>query len=229
MRLVIFDIDGTLCATADSDAVCYANAFEKVFQQPIPSTDWHTYQHVTDRGVLEEALMRLRGHGPTPEEQGAFEDAFMEAMAVVYAETPEAFQEIPGALDMFHTLRQREDVRVSLATGCIRRSALFKLEKIGLDAREIPGGFACDAISRVDIVKKSIEEAGAHIEDRVYIGDGVWDVRTCAAMGLRFVGVTEQSDAAALHANGAGVCVRNFAEPEAFYAALEDAPVPVQV
>lgn len=228
MRLIIFDIDGTLCATAESDAMCYAKAFEQVFGQALPSTNWHDYQYVTDRGVLEEALEWIRGSGPTAEEQKRFEDAFLEEMAMVHTENPEAFQEIPGALAMMKTLLQREDLRISLATGCLRRSALFKLDKIGLDARDIPGGFACDAHSRVDIVKKSIEEAGSHIEDRVYVGDGVWDVRTCGALGIRFVGVTEQSDAARLKAHGAGVCVENFADLERFYAALDSASVPVQ-
>ena len=216
MRLVIFDIDGTLCATADSDAVCYANAFQRVFGNPLPSLDWHKYQHVTDRGILWEALEWIRGEKPTLEEQELFEDTFMEEMETAYLKAPDEFKEIPGALAMFHELRNSDDVTLSLATGCLRRSALFKLDKIGLDARNIPGGFACDAVSRIDIVKKSVEEAGTHIPDRVYVGDGVWDVRTCAALGIRFVGITAQSDSERLKAHGAGVCLEDFTNLQSF-------------
>ncbi len=226
MRLIIFDIDGTLCATADSDAVCYANAFQRIFGAPLPSQDWHEYQHVTDRGILGEALEWIRGKKPTPEEQALFEDTFMEEMETAFKKAPDEFKEIPGALAMFHDLSNREDVTLSLATGCLRRSALFKLDKIGLDARDIPGGFACDAISRIDIVKKSLEEAGTHITDQVYVGDGVWDVRTCAALGIRFVGITAQSNPDKLKAHGAGVCLENYTDLQCFYDALDSAPVP---
>jgi phosphoglycolate phosphatase-like HAD superfamily hydrolase len=59
MMLVIFDIDGTLTRTYDLDGAPYARAFVETFGQPLPSREWTTYRHVTDRGIAEVALARL--------------------------------------------------------------------------------------------------------------------------------------------------------------------------
>ena len=54
MNAHIFDIDGTLLDSYDADAELYAAAVCKVFGLPSVSTDWASYRHVTDGGVLLE-------------------------------------------------------------------------------------------------------------------------------------------------------------------------------
>ncbi|MCP4644403.1 MAG: HAD family hydrolase [bacterium] len=229
MTLVVFDIDGTLTATCDCDADCYAAAFADVFGIPLPTTDWHVYEHVTDTGVMEEVLMKHRGTSPSPEEIDLFERTFEAKLRAEYAANPGAFGEVPGAKALLDDLAQREGFQVALATGGMRRSAQYKLSVAGIDAQRLPGGYANDSISREGIARHAIAAAsnGNGADDVVYVGDGAWDARTSAALGMRFVGITHESCPDLLRATGGTVFIPDYADLEAFYDAVRAASVPV--
>lgn len=61
MRVVIFDIDGTLTQTNGVDAECFTAAVQTVLGLPAIDTDWDSYSHVSDRGIIEEISLRHRG------------------------------------------------------------------------------------------------------------------------------------------------------------------------
>ena len=226
MILILFDVDGTLTATGDSDMRCYSAAYTKTFGFTMPSHDWHDYEHVTDSGVLGELLERERGSFVTDEEMAQFEAALVAELEAEYAAAPEGFAEVPGARRLVEAVAASPDFAFSLATGCFRGSALFKLEKIGLNASEFAGGFANDSFSRVEIARTGIARAGVETQDIVYIGDGIWDARTSAALGMRYVGVTHEADEERLRAEGANVCLRDYNDLDAFFDAVRIAKVP---
>jgi len=226
VTLILFDVDGTLTATGDSDMRCYSAAYTKTFGYTMPSHDWHDYVHVTDSGVLGELLERERGDFVTAEEMARFEEALVAELEAEYAQAPEGFAEVPGARRLIETVAADSDYAFSLATGCFRGSALFKLAKIGVEAGGFAGGFANDSFSREDIARTGIARAGAPTGDIVYIGDGIWDARTSAALGMRYVGVTHEADEDRLRAEGATVCVRDYQDLNAFFDAVRMATVP---
>jgi hypothetical protein len=68
MKLVMFDLDGTLTQTCQADETCFVQALREVFGFTDINTDWASYPHSSDSGLLE-ALFRIRlGRSPLPEE-----------------------------------------------------------------------------------------------------------------------------------------------------------------
>jgi beta-phosphoglucomutase-like phosphatase (HAD superfamily) len=57
LRLIMFDIDGTLTATNDVDTECYARAMSEHLGVSVDS-EWSRYRHVTDSGIAGELLER---------------------------------------------------------------------------------------------------------------------------------------------------------------------------
>lgn len=224
--LVLFDVDGTLTSTTGCDLKCYAAALEEVFGVALPSDDWHDYEHVTDCGVIREVVEPLRGVAVADHEIARFEEVFAGHLRSEYETAPEAFTEVPGAGALFEDLLRR-GVRVALASGGMRRTALFKLACAGIDGSVVPGAFANDHVSREGIARCAIARAGGNMEDDiVYVGDGLWDVQTSAAVGMRFIGITRESCPDRLSSAGATVCLEDYRDPEAFAEALRVARVP---
>lgn len=226
MTLVLFDVDGTLTATNECDTKCYAASFRKVFAMPLPSEDWNAYVHVTDSGVISEVLEGARGTGVTPEELDEFERVFLRELEAEQETNPDAFAEIPGARAMLSATAGNDGTCAALATGGMKATAVFKLSKIGVDAGSMPGAFANDSVVREEIVKRAIQLAGVDTDDIVYVGDALWDVRTSAALGLRFIGITKESSAERLRAAGATVCLEEYSNLQVFFDAVHTAPVP---
>jgi phosphoglycolate phosphatase-like HAD superfamily hydrolase len=226
MTLILFDIDGTLTATNAVDAKCYAAAFQKVFGTPLPSTDWEVYEHCTDFAIADEALRSLRGSPTTLEERDAFERLFVAELKQEYAANPRAFDEVAGARALLKAIEARDDLRAAIATGGMKGSACYKLSRIGVDPAGLAAGFANDAVTREAIVRCAIARADGRANDLVYVGDGPWDVRTAAAVGMRFIGIVGETFPEPLCAHGAMPCLRDFTDRAAFFKAVHGATVP---
>ncbi|MFA6239395.1 MAG: HAD family hydrolase [Candidatus Hydrogenedentales bacterium] len=227
MRLILFDIDGTLTATTEADNGCYDRAFLRAFGIPLPTTDWHAYTHVTDVGILREVVEPIWGRSVTQSEIDAFESAYLDEIERAFESNPEGFEEVPGARELLQTLQNTEGVAIALATGGMRRTALFKLSKIGIDGALLPGGFANDAISRADIARVAAKRSGVYANDTVYVGDGMWDLLTSRELGMRYIGITRESNADRLRDAGATALLEDYSDPAAFFVALQTATVPI--
>src|SRR5882724_13716958 len=53
MKLVMFDIDGTLTQTFQADEACFVQALREVFGFTGINTDWACYPHCSYSGILE--------------------------------------------------------------------------------------------------------------------------------------------------------------------------------
>lgn len=229
VRLVLFDVDGTLTATSRIDNTCYARAFRRTFGREIPTTDWNRYSDVTDVGILHELLDDKRAEPVGPVEIDRFEDNYRRELQGAFIRRPAEFRSIPGARDALRRISESSTTRLALATGGMRQTALFKLGRAGIDGRRIPAAFANDGISRAEIARMAIRRADIETDDVVYVGDGVWDVKTSVELGMRFVGVVHESDVERLRAAGATTFVSDYADSNAFAMALDTATVPAQV
>jgi beta-phosphoglucomutase-like phosphatase (HAD superfamily) len=227
VRIILFDIDGTLTATSRIDNTCYARAFSKTFGREIPSTEWSCYEHVTDVGILRELLDREREAPLSASDIEQFEQNYRRELECAFVRKPAEFRAIPGAREVLRRLSSAADICVGLATGGMRRTALFKLSRAGIDGARMPGAFADDAISRAEIARTAIARSEIEPDDVVYVGDGVWDVRTAAELGMRFVGVSHESDPEGLRMSGATTLISDYSDTQAFFLALETASVPI--
>ena len=77
MRLVIFDVDGTLTDSA-VDTHCFLSAFADVCGFAHVNSDWSRYKSVTDSGVFCEVFESRNGRMPTPSETAMFRDCLFE-------------------------------------------------------------------------------------------------------------------------------------------------------
>lgn len=222
MRLVIFDIDGTLTRTAEVDEVCYVRAFEEELGWTGISTEWAGYPSCTDEAIALEIFARHGGRPPRDGEIDRVRRRFLSLLEAALAE--DTFTEIPGAGEALRRLQSDPCFRVALATGAWESSARLKLRTAGLEVDGIPFASSDDHPHREEIVRRAIARAEAGngpFESIVSVGDGVWDVRTARALGIGFVGIGSGERAERLRREGAERVFEDFRDWEAFVEGLE--------
>src|SRR6267143_2402639 len=228
MKLVVFDLDGTLARTSAVDAECYARALVDTLGIQGVETDWNRYEHVTDEGILAQLFMEHFGRVPVARERERILDRFVDLLADRWAANPTEFAEVPGAGSMVAHLLDEAVWTVALATGGWRRSAEFKIRQAGLPAAGLPSAFAEDGPSREAIVRAAIERARREyrqpkFERVVSVGDSPWDVRTARNLEVPFLGVAVEPDASALRANGASHVIEDYRDTAQCLRSLNEA------
>ena len=215
--LIIFDIDGTLCDTHDVDTRCYIEAVESVTGHSLASVDWAHYTEATSAAIVHQLLSELGIPDAIAAEQ-RIHDEFVARLGAAAQRTPEMFQPIDGALELFEELR-RKNYNIAIATGCWRESAKLKLHRSGFTIGDIPFASASDARRRADIIALAAYRAGFGVGDAVYVGDGLWDLKAARELCMRFIGVGKRH--ALLHEHGASRLLVSFAERAQFFRSLE--------
>ena len=231
MKLVIFDIDGTLTQTSYVDSICFVRAIAETHQLTVDESDWADCPHVSDTGVVHHIFQRRLGRTPHNQDEDLIKNRLVSLLEEQRKIDRTYFAEIPGARAMLDRLKRKSDWQRAIATGCWQRSAELKLKAASLDYGELPGGFAEDGIARETIVSAAIARSISHYQRQVFdrivsIGDGVWDVQTASALGLAFIGIASGERAAALASAGAKHVIPDFEDADRFFALLEAAEVP---
>jgi len=227
MPLVVFDMDGTLTHTTNVDDALLVAAICEVMGVPTFDSDWSNYPHATDGGICQEVSRRFRDCEPTTGEIERIQKHFF-ALLREHASGPAGIRAVAGAAEFIRLLQSR-GFAVSLATGAWRESARIKLFASGLQHLiegdcAIPAAYADESISRAGISQLSIRRAGFDPdcpESIVYVGDGVWDAQTSAALGLGFVGVRVEGDETRLRAAGAREIIHGYEDPESVLGCIE--------
>ncbi len=224
MKLILFDIDGTLTRTNEVDQRCFREALEEVMGLSDQSWEEMDFLQVTDPGCVRESFKRQLERSPTEDE---FERIKEEFISNLEGETMDAdqFSEVPGAANLIAELREHEDYKIALSTGCWGYSAELKLNMVNIDYDGIPFGNADIYTTRDEIAKHAIRLAekmfpNIDFEKIYYVGDGLWDLRTSELIGLSFIGIDAEGTGK-LKAAGAKKVLRNFLDKEAFYGMLE--------
>lgn len=195
MKLVLFDIDGTLLLSDGAGRRAIQRALREVFGTTGPADFF--FDGKTDPQIVRE-LMRLAGHGDERI------DAGMQTLLLRYVEClheelaapghrPYA---LPGVPELLDALETRSNVILGLLTGNLEQGAKAKLEAVGLDPRRFRvGAYGSDheerpelpAIAR-DRTKRQlgIDVSGDAI---VVIGDTPADLTCGKALGASAIGV----------------------------------------
>lgn len=221
MKLIMFDVDGTLTDTCEAEVRLYVPAVEGALGIGGIDTDWSTYRNYTDPGVTSEVVERAWGRRATPEELGRVCARWVALVDEDFAKNPEACRPIPGAGRILDALRGRADWAISIATGCWWELAERKLLTAGISCDGIPFASAGDTRVRQEIMALSRDRAASYygvdaFEKIVYVGDGVWDARACAGMGWPFIGVATGEKAQCLRDAGVRSIVDNYEDIDAF-------------
>ena len=222
----MFDIDGTLTATTGVDARCFVQAVNDLFHITDVDTDLTSYKNVTDEGIAEEVIQRHTGRVATEKELSDLKKHFVELLREEVSSNPTLFYPIEGAGEILEELVSHHDMEISLATGGWRESAILKLEAAGLDTKSLPMATSSDALSREEIMILSEKRAqkAYHIhsfDSVVYVGDGIWDVRSACSVGYHFIGVGIDDGASRLRDEGAIYIIPDFTNSREFFNILE--------
>ena len=224
MKLVMFDIDGTLTESNDLDEEAYLRALSEVFGFSEVSSDWTSYTHVTDAGILKEVCQSQLGRVPFPSEVEKFQKRFLELLREG-AIANGGVQAISGASEILSTLIASPDYAVAYAGGGWTASAIFKLQSANLPIQNIPYAFADDDESREGITAVALAKAeryyGQSFSNIVYVGDGIWDLRSARKSEYSFIGIASGKQAEILFAEGATHVFPNYDDCESFFVALK--------
>jgi len=230
MKLVMFDMDGTLTDAFAIEENCYVLAIEQALGLPGVKTEWETYTHTTASFCLDEIVRCARGIPPTAAESRAVQARMVALMAGITARTGRHTREIPGAAVCVRALQQR-GYAVAIASGDWEATAHHKFRTAGIPFEGLPAAFCDVAHPRTDIMRAALARAAAHhgrerFERITYVGDAAWDVRACRELGWPLVGVGTDAFAARLPALGVTHVVPHYLDLEAFLTAVEQAQPP---
>lgn len=230
MKLVMFDMDGTLTDSFSLDENCYVLAIEQALNLPGVKTAWDAYTHTTASYCLEEIVRQARGTPPTATEARAVQARMVALMAEITRRTGRHTREIPGAAACVREL-QRRGYAVAIASGDWPATAHHKFQTAGIPFEGLPSAFCDVAHPRTDIMQAALARAAAHHGrdrfDRItYVGDAAWDVRACRALGWPLVGIASEGPADRLPALGVTHVVPHYRDLDAFLLAIEQAEIP---
>ena len=231
LKLIVFDLDGTLAHTNRVDGECYLRALEESLGISQVDTNWNRYDHVTDHGIVLQLFAERFGRGPTDEESLRIVDVFMTMLRARCDNDAAECREMPGASLVLRQLKADSGWGIALATGAWQRSAEFKIARAGLPLQDVPKAFSEDGPSRESVVKTAIARASAkygqpEFEKIVSVGDGAWDVRTAGKLKLPFLGIGRGERERRLRNLGASHVVGDFIDTGSFLSSLENAVVP---
>ncbi|WP_199322850.1 MULTISPECIES: HAD family hydrolase [Calothrix] len=223
VKLVMFDIDGTLTESNHLDNESYLQALSEVFAVSEVSSDWTSYTHVTDACILKEVCQSKLSRIPTSREVEVFQQRFVELL-VDGAQASSGVKAIPGAFEMLQRLLLSDDYLLAFAGGGWAASAIFKLKSAHLPIDNIPYAFSDDDDSREGIMAIALSRAEIYYNQSfpevVYIGDGVWDIRSARKLGYGFIGIASDNAAQALFKEGATDIFPNYNDYESFLLTL---------
>jgi phosphoglycolate phosphatase-like HAD superfamily hydrolase len=195
MRLVLFDIDGTMLNSGGMGRASMQRALAEVFGSP--GNPSYRYDGKTDKQIVRDT-MRLEGH--TDEHI----DSRMETLIELYLEGLQTGVEsgnfdvrpLGGVVELLDALEAREDIVLGLLTGNVEPGARVKLKAAGIDPdRFRVNAFGSDHEHRPQLPaiaqRRASENLGLDIvgERVIVIGDTPADIECGRELGARAIGV----------------------------------------
>ena len=230
MKLVMFDMDGTLTDSFALDENCYVLAIEQALGLSGVVTEWETYTHTSSSFCLEEIVRRVRGTPPSVDESRAVQTRMVKLMSEIHGIRGRCTTEIPGAAACLRLLQNR-GYAVAIASGDWETTAHHKLTAAQIPFETLPAAFCDCAHARTEIMRTALARAQAHyqcqsFERIVYVGDAAWDVRACRELRWPLIGIAPGPHATRMSDLGVSHVFADYSAPEVFLAAVEQATAP---
>ncbi len=193
LRLILFDIDGTLVNTGGAGLRAFDQAMKTCFGEAIRLKDTSPAGK-TDSAIFQEVFETLKGRLPRPEEEKALFDSYLGNLRVE-VQRSELFRVLPGVEELLQCLQSDDRFFLALGTGNIEEGAWIKLRRPGLDRFFSCGGFGSDSADRAEILRTAVEKAeqakgsSAPFEEIYVVGDTPRDIAAGRAIGARTVAV----------------------------------------
>lgn len=215
MKLLLFDIDGTLILTGGAGI----RALNRAFCQLVGTVnvmDSIRPGGKTDLAIIREIFVTQGEPHPSLDSLIQVLDLYVKFLPDEVDQSHN-YRVLPGILRFLEDFHQRADLAIGLATGNVERGARIKLERGNLNRYFPFGGFGSDAESRTELVRcaaeKGTQHAGQAVDPRdvFVIGDTPRDIDAGREAGFRTVGVaTSEYSKEALEAAGADLVLSDF-------------------
>ncbi|MGH1572918.1 HAD-IA family hydrolase [Methylobacterium sp. P31] len=184
MKLIVFDVDGTL---VDSQHLIVAAQGLAFAENGLPAPGRREALAVVGLS-LPQAFRRLVGEdGPIVELSESYKQAYNRLRLDPAYEEPL----FPGMADLLAKLHARDDVLLGLATGKSRRGVDRLIAHHGWAEWFATTQSADDAPSKPDptMLRQAMVEAGCEPDATVMVGDTTFDIAMAVSAGAASVGV----------------------------------------
>src|SRR6185437_13941242 len=188
-RGVLFDVDGTLVDSSYLHTLCWWQAFRQ-YQRDIPMAAIHRAigmgsgeltRHLVP-GIAESEIADLT----------ASHDAH-------YAGYWPGLRTLPGARELVRHCHRAGQVTVLASSASDRELAVLR-EVLDIDDAIDHATHSDEAGAgkpSPDLIEVALAKAGLAAEQAVYVGDSIWDVQACQAIGLDCIGLESGGTSAA--------------------------------
>jgi phosphoglycolate phosphatase-like HAD superfamily hydrolase len=227
VKLVLFDIDGTLVWTDGAGRRAIHHALTEVFGSTGPAD--YRFDGKTDPQIVRD-MMRVVGHADRH-----IDDRMEEVFTLYVERLREELRApgyrprvMPGVFELLDALESHPDVVLGLLTGNLADGARAKLESVGIDPRRFRvGAYGSDHEQRrslPEVAQRRLrEELGMDITgtDCVIIGDTPADVTCGRGVGARAIGVaTGRYSTDELRRHGPGAVFADLSDTAAVVAEI---------
>ena len=192
VKLVLFDIDGTLVHTGGAGIKAFAKVFASEFGVP-QGTEKMKFAGRTDVGLVRE-FFRLNDIAATPENFQRFFERYVFWLDHILAQSQT--EACPGIWELIRDLQALPQApTLGLLTGNIRLGAEIKLRHFDLWQEFETGAFADDHEERDEIARVAhrrgtqVLQRNLRGEEIVVIGDTPLDVKCGRAIGANVLAV----------------------------------------
>lgn len=230
VKVVLFDIDGTILWTDGAGRRAMEGALTHVFGSP--GSARYRYDGKTDRQIAREQ-MRVDGW------DDAAIDAELDRLCEHYLERlmreldggVQQAHRFDGVVELLDALDERPDRVLGLLTGNLERGARAKLRAVGIDAdRFVVNAFGSDHEVRDELPAVAQRRARAHLGAEiaggslVIIGDTPADIACGRGIGARAIAVaTGRYSVEELAAHAPHAVFRDLTDTDAVLRAIDDA------
>ncbi len=195
MRLVLFDIDGTLLNSGGVGRASMQGALSEVFGSP--GSPSYRYDGKTDKQIVRD-VMRMEGHSDEhiDSRMGTLIDRYLDGLKQGIESRKFDVRPLEGVVEILDALEARDDVVLGLLTGNVEKGARAKLSAAGIDpVRFRVNAFGSDHEHRPKLPAIAQQRAGQHLgrpvagEKVIVIGDTPADIECGRELGARAIGV----------------------------------------
>ncbi len=195
MKVVLFDIDGTMLTTHGAGR----RALERAMHEEFSATgqDGYHYDGKTDRQIVREQ-MRVAGLSDEAIDAGmdTIISSYLNYLRQELTHGPERATLLTGVVNLLDGLRDRSDVMLGLLTGNVRDGARHKLRAVGVDFDQfLVSAFGSDHEHRPELPEIARSRAQVLLNDTVQgsqlviIGDTPADIACGRSIGTRAIAV----------------------------------------
>ncbi len=206
MRILFFDIDGTLILTQGAGKVALKRTLKESFAVSVPDADIE-YGGRTDLGIANELFVRNGLNPPTAAELNTFFSSYVRHLKLELAKNSGII--LPGVEGLLQQLQHDNRYALGIITGNIKQGAHSKLVSHSLESFFSFGGYGDTKIHRNDIAREGLASASSALslalagKQCMIIGDTAHDIICSRAIGAFSLGVCTG------YAAGASIAAQN--------------------